>query len=53
MPLADFDWGFIWANRTLFQHALVRTPQPIEWDEAALPKPVVTGDDEATGLVAH
>jgi His/Glu/Gln/Arg/opine family amino acid ABC transporter permease subunit len=25
MPLADFDWGFIWANHSAFLHALVRT----------------------------
>ncbi len=25
MPLADFDWGFIWANHSALQHALVRT----------------------------
>jgi len=36
------------------EHALVRTPMPIEWDEAALPqKPVVPGEDEGSGLVAH
>jgi His/Glu/Gln/Arg/opine family amino acid ABC transporter permease subunit len=25
MPLADFDWSFIWENHALLQHALVRT----------------------------
>jgi len=25
MPLADFDWSFIWANHSLLLHALVRT----------------------------
>src|SRR3712207_4041555 len=38
----------------VLEHALVRAPQPIEWDEAALPqKPVVPGDDDASGVVAH
>ncbi|MBJ6126051.1 endopeptidase La [Microvirga splendida] len=38
----------------VLQHALVRTPEPIEWDEASVlkaPKPVV--EDDSTGLVAH
>jgi ATP-dependent Lon protease len=36
------------------EHALVRAPQPIEWDEAALPqKPVSVSDDDGSGLVAH
>jgi ATP-dependent Lon protease len=40
----------------VLEHALVRAPQPIEWDEAAMPaaaRPVVPGEDEGTGLVAH
>jgi ATP-dependent Lon protease len=38
----------------VLEHALVRIPQRIEWDEAALPRePVVPGDDDASGLVAH
>jgi ATP-dependent Lon protease len=38
----------------VLEHALVRTPQPIEWDEAALPpQPVGKGDDDASGLVPH
>lgn len=38
----------------VLEHALIRAPQPIEWEEPALPqKPVVAGDDEASGLVAH
>jgi ATP-dependent Lon protease len=38
----------------VLEHALVRTPQPIVWDEAAMPpKPIVQGDDESSGLVAH
>jgi ATP-dependent Lon protease len=36
-------------------HALTRKPEPVEWDEeAAKPvEPVVTDDDEASGVVAH
>jgi ATP-dependent Lon protease len=39
----------------VLQHALVRTPEPIEWDEAAeARKPVApVADDDATGIVAH
>jgi len=34
--------------------ALVRKPEAIEWDETAVPPPVATAGDEATGgLVAH
>jgi len=38
----------------VLQHSLVRTPEPIEWDEATVlkgPKPAV--DDDSTGVVAH
>ncbi len=38
----------------VLQHALVRTPEPIEWDEASVlkgPKPTV--EDDSTGVVAH
>jgi len=38
----------------VLQHALVRTPEPIEWDEASVlkgPKPAV--EDDSTGVVAH
>ncbi|MFL5128826.1 MAG: endopeptidase La [Microvirga sp.] len=38
----------------VLQHALVRTPEPIEWDEATVlkgPKPAV--EDDSTGVVAH
>ncbi len=38
----------------VLQHALVRMPEPIEWDEASVPKgqkPAV--DDDSTGVVAH
>ncbi len=36
-------------------HALTRKPEPIEWDEeSAKPvEPVVTDEDEASGVVAH
>ncbi len=38
-------------------HALVRKPEPIEWDEeAAKPaaaEPVVADEDDASGVVAH
>jgi ATP-dependent Lon protease len=36
-------------------HALVRKPEPIEWDEAAeaVPKPVVAEEDDAAGIIAH
>jgi ATP-dependent Lon protease len=35
------------------EHALIRTPHPIEWDEAALPQKPVVSDDDGSGLVAH
>jgi ATP-dependent Lon protease len=38
----------------VLHHALVRTPEPIEWDEATVlksPKPAV--DDDSAGVVAH
>ncbi|MBM1172742.1 endopeptidase La [Microvirga arabica] len=38
----------------VLQHALVRTPEPIEWDEASVlkgPKPAV--EDDSAGVVAH
>jgi ATP-dependent Lon protease len=38
----------------VLHHALVRTPEPIEWDEASVlkaPKPAV--EDDSTGVVAH
>ncbi|MBB3019405.1 ATP-dependent Lon protease [Microvirga lupini] len=38
----------------VLQHALVRVPEPIEWDEASVlkgPKPAV--EDDSTGVVAH
>lgn len=38
----------------VLQHALVRMPEPIEWDEASVlkgPKPAV--EDDSTGVVAH
>jgi ATP-dependent Lon protease len=38
----------------VLQHALVRMPEPIEWDEATVlkgPKPAV--EDDSTGVVAH
>src|SRR5215216_1053697 len=41
----------------VLQHALVRLPQPIEWDEAAMPakpSPAATNPDEdQPGMVAH
>jgi len=39
----------------VLQHALVRLPVPIEWDEAAVPvKPVAPpAEDDSPGLVAH
>jgi ATP-dependent Lon protease len=38
----------------VLQHALVRMPEPIEWDEASVlkgTKPPV--EDDSTGVVAH
>ena len=38
----------------VLEHALIRLPEPIEWDEPILttpPKPVV--EDDSTGLIAH
>jgi len=38
----------------VLEHALVRRPVPIEWDESAAPAPKVSGsDDESKGIVAH
>jgi ATP-dependent Lon protease len=38
----------------VLEHSLVRAPQPIKWDEAALPqKPVSVSEDDGSGLVAH
>ncbi|MGO4705476.1 endopeptidase La [Microvirga sp. 2MCAF38] len=38
----------------VLQHALIRMPEPIEWDEtaAALPK-APAADDESVGVIAH
>ena len=38
----------------VIKHALVRIPEPIEWDEAKEPVPAkVAEDDPSTGLTAH
>src|SRR3712207_3701692 len=38
----------------VLQHALVRLPEAIEWEETAVPsKPVPAGEDDSPGLVAH
>jgi ATP-dependent Lon protease len=39
----------------VLRHALTRLPQPIEWDESAIPaKPAAPGSEEdPTGIVAH
>jgi len=38
----------------VLQHALVRMPEPIEWDEASMPKgPKPAVEDDSTGVVAH
>jgi ATP-dependent Lon protease len=38
----------------VLQHALVRVPEPIEWEEVVPAKPVApAADDDAPGLVAH
>jgi ATP-dependent Lon protease len=38
----------------VLQHALVRMPEPIEWDEASVPKgPKPAVEDDSTGVVAH
>jgi ATP-dependent Lon protease len=40
----------------VLKHALVRLPEPIEWDEktaAEEPKPHVVADDESPGVTAH
>jgi ATP-dependent Lon protease len=38
----------------VLKHALVRTPEPIEWDESKAPETPVVPDDEAAALhVAH
>jgi ATP-dependent Lon protease len=38
----------------VLKHALVRVPEPIEWDESKAPQtPVVTDDEAAAVHVAH
>jgi ATP-dependent Lon protease len=38
----------------VLQQALVRMPEPIEWDEASVPKgPKPAVEDDSTGVVAH
>jgi len=38
----------------VLEHALVRRPVPIEWDESMAPAPKTSGsDDESKGIVAH
>jgi ATP-dependent Lon protease len=41
----------------VLQHALVRTPEPIEWDEASVLKAAKSAppsvDDDPVGVVAH
>src|ERR687893_1910962 len=38
----------------VLQHALIRLPEPIEWDESAVPvKPTPPADDDQPGFVAH
>ncbi|MGJ3261978.1 MAG: endopeptidase La [Salinarimonas sp.] len=37
----------------VLQHALVRKPEPIEWDESAMPAPGRAADEEQPGFVAH
>ena len=40
----------------VLRHALLRQPEPIEWDEAAADaarKPAVAAEDDAHGMVAH
>jgi ATP-dependent Lon protease len=38
----------------VLEHALIRAPLPIEWEEATVPpKPVVSSEDDPSGLVAH
>ena len=37
----------------VLKHALVRQPTPIVWDESAAPHAGASGDEDATGVVAH
>jgi ATP-dependent Lon protease len=37
----------------VLEHALVRRPEPIEWEEAVLPPKPAVGEEEAPGMVAH
>ena len=40
----------------VLKHALVRTPEPIEWDEAAeaaAAKPVTGTEDDSSAVIAH
>ena len=37
----------------VLEHALVRQPEPIEWEESVLPPKPVVGEEDAPGLVAH
>jgi ATP-dependent Lon protease len=46
IPVARMD--------AVLKHALVRTPEPIEWDESKVPTtPVVPEEEGATALTAH
>jgi ATP-dependent Lon protease len=46
IPVARMD--------AVLKHALVRTPEPIEWDESKTPQTPVVPDDEAAAIhVAH
>nr|USU30637.1 endopeptidase La [Methylobacterium sp. OTU13CASTA1] len=37
----------------VLKHALVRVPEPIEWEEPALPVRPVIGEDETATVIAH
>ncbi len=38
----------------VLEHALLRRPEPISWDESMMPKTTGTNpDEEAPGFVAH
>jgi ATP-dependent Lon protease len=37
----------------VLEHALIRRPEPIEWDEAVLPLKPAVPDEDGPGMVAH
>ena len=38
----------------VLEHALIRLPEPIEWEETVVPsKPTPAAEDDSAGFVAH